>query len=464
MEISPILLATLGEVALVILIALIVCIRQIYRAHKSLKSVQLDHTQLLEQHAEVHQQKEELEELQVKGNTADLLRETIAHIHKLYTESGHEDLENHDASDFDPSAQNASLVLAYQVLVAQLNAIENSRDAEAAWHNIDEHLQPLLGSLFDQEEATASEDQASLDVIEELKQKIADQEHYIEELESAAANQKEIVTDAQTIESLEQQITDQKAHIATLEQAAADKLSSTLDSEAEQYCTEVIKLVEAGALEEIGTLSQSFNKKFTAGVQETTVVASQESTNSASTDLLHQGLKNSQGEIDDLRQKITNQHETIRDLELMLAGNGGTDTLEPETQKSMDAIKQNLRDSEMCIETMDMEINSAHENIAKLEDELKSLKEQSELSGKRVDLIQDFAQDTKQLLDCITVLEDSGEEQRQEIDTLTKKLAEVVAEKTELEKLSLAFQSAFDSDENSDTAIPDTELTKENSR
>ena len=365
-------------------------------------------------------------------NAAELIRETISVIREKYSKSGHADLENHDSTDFDPNAETASQVLAYQVLIAQLNAINNSRDADAAWHNIDEHLQPLLGSLFNKKSASTEEDEANLAVIDELRQKISDQESYIEELESAAANQREAEADLQTIDQLERTIEEQKTQILSLEQAAQKKGNVTFESEAEKFCTEVIKLVEAGSLDEIGKLTTNFQKEFTAGVTETTVVKPAEESKSAGTDLLHQGLKNSQSEIDELRNKISSQHETIRDLELKLANNSGDGVLDPETEQSMAIIKQNLKDSEMCIETMDMELNSAHEHIERLESELKQLTEQSEMSDKRVDMIQDFANDTKQLLDCITVLEDSAEEQREEIEELTQKLAQAEAEKNAL--------------------------------
>ena len=61
MEQSPLLLATIAEVVLIIVIALIVCIRKIYLTRKALRELEEDHTQLLVQHDEVSQQKEELE-------------------------------------------------------------------------------------------------------------------------------------------------------------------------------------------------------------------------------------------------------------------------------------------------------------------------------------------------------------------------------------------------------------------
>jgi len=432
-ELSPILLATLGEVAIILLIALIYSIRQYYLSRQKLKALQVEHTDLQEQHAVVSEQKQTLEQAQGKDASTDLLRETIALLRELYSKSGHEDLDNHETDSFDHTADNASLILAYQVLIAQLNAIDNSKDAEGAWHNIDEHLQPLLSSLFASPAVAEPDEQADLAVIDELKQKIADQEGYIEELELTAANQRETEVDSSTIETLEQQISDQKKRITELELAAED--STPIASPADK-------------------------EKFSAGVAETSIITKQESGSSASTDLLHQGLKNSQGEIDDLRNKVANQHDTIRDLELKLVKGEGGEELNPETQQAMDSIKQNLRDSEMCIETMDMEITSAHEEIAKLEAELKQLNEQNELGEKKSDLIQNFAQDTKQLLDCITVLENSAEEQHTEIEDLKEKLATTEAEKQALEELSNAFQQAFDT-EDDPNAFAEEDLTQD---
>ncbi len=220
MEISPILLATAGEIALIFFILLIYSIRQAILARRSLRSINEKHAELLDQHTDINEQKDALEQQQKA--VIDLMRETIALIHEQYRQSGHEDLENAESDSFDHNAESASLVLAYQVLVAQLNSIENNKQAEDAWHNINEHLQPIIGNLFEKRDTPESDegDADTPSAPEEWQEKIDELSAYITELEEAAASSRESGQESHllALEELEKKIAEQHILITDLKQ------------------------------------------------------------------------------------------------------------------------------------------------------------------------------------------------------------------------------------------------------
>ncbi len=431
MEVSPILLATVGEIALIFLAVLIFSLRRLYLASRSLKAMKLEHHDLLEKHDKISEQKHGLEQLQKQDSTADLLRETVALIHERYTDSGHDDLNSSDNINFNPDADTASLVLAYQVLIAQLNAIDNNKNAEMAWGNIDEHLQAVIGGLFNKESAAD-------ETITALEERITEQSQQIEALEQSTTDIRAPEENMQNIDALERTIAEQNEKIATLEKSKGQPLT---EADAEQFCTQIGELAEKQAMDDIQIVTKAFASKIVQG-EVTTNKSDSQPSRSPGTDLLHQGLKNSEDEIETLRQKISSQHETIRDLELQMTNPSEDDSSEQDIHTHLDTIKQNLKDSEMCIETMDMEIESAHKEIALLASELEELKNKSITNDEQANMIQNFASDTKQLLDCISVLEETSKAQQNEISELAEKLEASESERHALEEKSTAPQGA----------------------
>jgi len=427
-EISPILLATAGEIVLIFLVLLIYSIRQAILARRSLRVKNEEHAELLDQHTNINEQKDALEQQQKA--VIDLMRETIALIHEQYKQSGHEDLENTESDSFDHNAETASLILAYQVLVAQLNSIENNKEAEEAWHNINEHLQPIIGNLFEKHDTPVSneEDADTPNTPEEWQEKIDELSAYITELEEAAASTRESGQESHlaTLEELEEKIAEQNILITDLKQNGP---GGPTFAEAEQFCNAINEYVTGNSIDDIEGITKEFMEMLSQNRPESAEDSDTPQTTSPGTDLLQQGLKNTQNEIGELVNKISNQHETIRNLELKLAKDSASEGGDEDVQMYTDALKQNLKDSEMCIETMELEITTAHDQIAQLKNELEQLADQAQLGDKRSELLDNFASESKQMLDCITVLEDTSDSQQAEIAALMEKLEISEAEK-----------------------------------
>jgi len=101
-------------------------------------------------------------------------------------------------------------------------------------------------------------------------------------------------------------------------------------------------------------------------------------------------------------------------------------------------MSRQLKDSEMCIETMDMEIQTLSSELSNLKAQLKkqtssqsaspdlameqAVAEMKEEIEKKDQMIAKFAQESKELLSCITGMEDHSEEQSEKIKQLESQL------------------------------------------
>ncbi len=125
-------------------------------------------------------------------------------------------------------------------------------------------------------------------------------------------------------------------------------------------------------------------------------------------------------ELNQLKNKVAQQFEEIWALQNRIKQNGDTPPSIEEMMKGFENMARNLKDAEMCIDTMDMEIQT-------LTSELETLRLQGkEVAGhNKYDVdnnIQRMSQENKELLNCITGLEEDNMSQSEKIKALEAQL------------------------------------------
>ena len=140
-------------------------------------------------------------------------------------------------------------------------------------------------------------------------------------------------------------------------------------------------------------------------------------------------------EIKRLKHQIFRQFEEIWSLQNKLATTSDQPPNLDELSADIDTMIRNFKDAEMCIETMDMEIQTLTSEIANLRNKLKqqggagssSASKAIELEKqvqKKDQSIARFIQESKEMRSCIIGLEDSNSEQSNVINRLQDQLKE----------------------------------------
>ncbi len=142
-------------------------------------------------------------------------------------------------------------------------------------------------------------------------------------------------------------------------------------------------------------------------------------------------------EIKRLKSQIAQQFEDIWALQSGLTAKEGT-VPDPEVLSAgIETVSHNLKDAEMCIETMDMEIQTQCSEISNLKNQLKQhrtsgneakLSEYQQVITEKEQIIARFAQENKELMSCISGLESSNMEQSSRIKKLEEQNAELKAD------------------------------------
>ncbi len=142
-------------------------------------------------------------------------------------------------------------------------------------------------------------------------------------------------------------------------------------------------------------------------------------------------------EIKRLKSQIAQQFEDIRALQSGLTAKEGK-VPDPEVLSAgIETVSHNLKDAEMCIETMDMEIQTQCSEISNLKNQLKQhrtsgneavLPEYQQDIKEKETTIARFAQENKELMSCISGLESSNMEQSSRIKKLEEQNAELKAD------------------------------------
>jgi len=185
---------------------------------------------------------------------------------------------------------------------------------------------------------------------------------------------------------------------------------------------------------------------------------------SSSMDYSDNLLNERKGEIARLKKRLSSQFEEIWTLQKKLSGSTDQEPSIAELNTGIEAMNRQLKDSEMCIETMDMEIQTLNSELLNLRKKLKQqdqsasqelpsgikvtqspLELENELK-KKDQMIARFAQESKELLSCITGMEDHSDEQTEKIKQLENQLEENkdLAEKhTKLEAEYAAMEEKY---------------------
>ena len=138
-------------------------------------------------------------------------------------------------------------------------------------------------------------------------------------------------------------------------------------------------------------------------------------------------------EIKRLKSKIAQQFEEIWKLQSSLSTKDSAPADPQILQAGVDTFARQLKDAELCIETMDMEIQTLTAEVTRLEKQLEQQggaepEVSTGLSHKeRDEMIARFAQESKELMSCITGLEDNAQEQSEKIKQLEAENAQLKA-------------------------------------
>ncbi len=394
----------IGEITLVLIGTLVAVIVFVLRDRKNLKEYSLYLKELVKK---LKKKIKEHEDEQSQERVQELIRAMIDHVRAEYQlQAGGEINESlEEGLGFKPSIEQFILITGFQMLSAELTALDNSNEPEAAWEKIKNELMPLI-QIFLQPALAAqavSPDSSKAETSEGLQQRIENLEQFKQLYFNLQKNMAEQITE---IEQLNQKIA---------ELADGSENSAAIMAVIEKNKTHYISM---GQL--LGMDKEQHHQSVADSMDYSDVLISER-----------------KDEIKRLKSKIAQQFEEIWKLQSSLSTKDSAPADPQILQAGVDTFARQLKDAELCIETMDMEIQTLTAEVTRLE---KQLEQQSGaepevstgLSHKeRDEMIARFAQESKELMSCITGLEDNAQEQSEKIKQLEAENAQLKAKLTE---------------------------------
>lgn len=401
MTIPPIYWSLLGEIALVIIGVLGTVIIVVLKDRKKLNEYSFYLKSVIKKLKKKLQDREDEES---QERVLALLNALIEHVREQYQSLfGNAMLpeENETEADNKPSVEKFVFIAGFQTMTAQLSALENSNDPETAWAKIQNELTPLFYNYLAPVLAASATLAAESDD-ESLKAQLENANKRIDNLQQF----KQLYFDLQS------KLSNSVAEIEALNQQISDALQGSDDFDAIKLITEKNKThyLEMGQM--IG-MDQAQHHESVAG----------------SMDYSEAIINERKDEIKRLKHKIAQQFEDIWTLQNNMSNSTGSPPEAEELSAGIETISRNLKDAEMCIETMDMEIQTLTSEITNLKNQLKD--KTSEPVSADIQQIHEeqeaiqarHAQESKELMNCITGLEDDNQSQYQRIKDLEQQLA-----------------------------------------
>jgi len=357
---------------------------------------------------------QQIENEQDQERVLDLLNALVEHVRGQYQSQFGNNIASaeEDKGDKISSVDKFVLIAGFQTMIAELSALENSNDPETTWIKIKNELTPLFQNylapvLSEQSDSNNTED-------ENLKAQLENSNKRIENLEKF----KQLFFDLQSKLSLS--VTD----IETLNQQILTLLDGSDHSEEIKQIIEKNKshYLEMGQM--IGMDKEQHHDSVANKMDYSNAL-----------------INERKDEIKRLKGQISQQFEDIWQLQGRLSD---TDAKPPEAQElsaGIEMISRNLKDAEMCIETMDMEIQTLTSEITTLRKQRKELDgggeavsaEQTKQLEEKEIMITRFSQESKELMNCITGLEDDNQAQYSQIKKLEEKNTQLQAEYSSME-------------------------------
>lgn len=412
MTIPPIYWTLLGEFALILIGVLSTVIFVVLKDRKQLR----EYSEHLKDIIKTLKQKlKNAQEQEGNERVLELLNALIDHVREQYqSQYGNEIASSEDDL---PSVDKFILISGYQTMLAELTALENSNEAEVAWEKIRNELTPLIQNYL--QPALAAQTATGGD--DNLAAQLENAEKRIENLEKF----KQLYFDLQNkmTRSVEE-IEHLNAQMAQLTEGSANH-------------AEIMAIIEKNKTHyiEMGQMIGMDKEQHHESVAE-------------KMDYSDELINERKDEIKRLKSQISKQFEEIWKLQNDLSSQGDDGASPEQLNAGIDTFARQLKDAELCIETMDMEIQTLTSELSNLKNQLKEQDETGSGGGaedtglaqqERDEMVARFAQESKEMMSCITGLEDSNAEQSNTINELEDKLGET----KELEAKYLKLQADY---------------------
>lgn len=413
MEISPVYWTLLGEITLVIIGLLGAVIIVILKDRKK-------------SHEYINYLKKTIVKLKKKLQRSDdeQNRERVLELLKALTEYVREQYQSQYGNDIAPAEDNAAVdnevsvekfifIAGFQTMIAELSALENSNEPEAAWAKIKNELTPLFQNYF---ESIASDTVPAEDKLSAQASENGD-ESYKTQLENAHQRIKNLEKFKQLYFDLQSKLSASVTEIEALNQQLSELADGSEHSDDIRQIIEKNKThyLEMGQM--IGMDKEQHHESVARSMDYSNVIVNER-----------------KDEIKRLKHKIAQQFEDIWALQNRFS-TGSDELPKPEELSAgIETISRNLKDAEMCIETMDMEIQTLSSELSNLRNQLKEQKyeegavEQKQVLQEKDAMIARHAQEGKELMSCITGLENDNLEQSKRIHELEEKQLKMATE------------------------------------
>ncbi len=422
MEIPPFYWTLLGEIALVIIGVLGAVIVVVLKDRKKLQEYS---GYLKEVIKKLKKKLAQSESEQNQERVLELLNELVEHVREQYQSQYGNDIapaEGEDSNSDDiPSVEKFVFIAGFQTMIAELSALENSNDPKTTWTKIQNELTPLFKNYLEpmlsgQPEVSGETDDDSLKA----------------QLENANQRIDNLETFKQLYFELQIKMSNSVAEVESLSQQILESAEGSADFDVIQ------KLIEKNKTHylEMGQMIGMDKEQHHASVAE-------------KMDYSDALINERKDEIKRLKHKISQQFEDIWQLKNNLSDSDEAATSE-ELSVGFETISRNLKDAEMCIETMDMEIQTLTSEITNLRNQLKgkdseapseSLEQETVVMEEKEALIARFTNESEQLMSCITGLEDDNMAQSQKIKELEEKYSKLETEYSGMESKYLEVMS-----------------------
>ncbi len=421
MEIPPFYWTLLGEIALVAIGVLGAVIVVVLKDRKKLQEYS---TYLKDVIKKLKKKLAQSESEQNQERVLELLNGLIEHVREQYQSQYGNDISPADGEDIDddkPSVEKFVLIAGFQTMIAELSALENSNDPETTWAKIQNELTPLFKNYLEPILARQQEASAEQDDDESLKA----------ELENANQRINNLETFKQLYFDLQSKMSDSVVAIESLNQQILESAEGSDNIEEIRQLIEENKThyLEMGQM--IGMDKEQHHKSVADKMDYSDAI-----------------INERKDEIKRLKHKISQQFEDIWKLKNNLTDSDKN--VKPEALSAgIETISRNLKDAEMCIETMDMEIQTLTSEITNLRNQLAekgseavgaSPEQEKVLQDKDV-LIERFSNESKELMNCITGLEDDSLAQSKNFKELEEKYLKLETEYSSMESKYLEAMS-----------------------
>lgn len=424
MVIPPIYWTLLGEIGLVIIGVLGMVIIVVLQDRKKLREYS---SYLKEVIKKLKKKLEQSESEQNQERVLDLLNALIDHVREQYQVKFGNSIEPDEKEDADtaPSVEKFIFIAGFQTIIAELSALENSNDHEMVWIKIQNELTPLFTNYLDP-------------ILAEQK------------------NLAQSIPDDTDDESLKAQLENAHQRIENLEKFKQlyfdlqSKLSNSV-AEIEALNQKILGLAEGNDnYDDISAIVEKNKTHFLEMGQMIGMDKEHHHDSVANTmDYSEAIINERKDEIKRLKNQIAQQFEDIWKLQnRVIDDSEETPPSAKELRAGIETISRNLKDAEMCIETMDMEIQTLTSEITNLRNQLKgsgggteSPEEHQKVVEEKEAMIARFSQESKELMNCITGLEDDNHSQSKRI----KELEEQSAGYTDFKEKFLKIEAEYSS-------------------